>query len=141
MAVNGQTNLEVLEEIKSAIADLTNQEDTENTYTLNIEVLNAILEEIEHIVTQSSIAGEPINSSCGSMVLIQKDLNDYHTSGFYNALECTNTKYMYATMLVIGYVTAGYCTQIQFDASSAGHFAIRSLVNNTWTDWFEYTGA
>ena len=140
MAVNGQTNLEVLEEIKSELASLTNQEDTENNYTLNIQVLNAILNLLEHIVTQSSIAGEPINSSCGSMVLIGKDLDNYKTSGFYNALQCQNTKYEYATMFVIGYVTPGYCTQIQYDASSASHCAVRSLVNNTWTDWYVYTG-
>lgn len=80
------------------------------------------------------IAGIPVNEDSGSMELYSKNLNNIVTSGFYNAMLCTNSKYQYSTLIVIGYYLTGYCTQIQFDVTT-GEMATRSQINGTWSTW------
>lgn len=83
-----------------------------------------------------TIANVPINTSTGSMELWSQNLNNVTTSGFYNAMTCTNAKYTYSTLIVIGYYLTGYCTQIQCDVTT-GAIATRSQINGTWSAWKE----
>jgi len=82
----------------------------------------------------STIAHLNVNESTGSMELWSKDLNTITTSGFYNAMTCSNAKYSYSTLIVIGYYLGGYCTQIQCDVTS-GAIATRSQIGGSWTAW------
>lgn len=84
----------------------------------------------------STIAGVAINTTTGSMELWSQDLNTVTKSGLYNAMTCTNAKYPYSTLIVIGYYLSGYCTQIQTDVTT-GIMATRSQVNGTWNAWKE----
>jgi len=80
-----------------------------------------------------AIAGITPNAK-GSMELYSKDLNTITTSGFYNAMTCTNAAFSYMTLIVIGYYLAGYCTQIATDVTT-GNMKKRSQINSTWTAW------
>lgn len=80
------------------------------------------------------IADLTVNETTGSMELWSKDLNKIVTSGFYNAMTCTNAKYQYSTLIVIGYYLSGYCTQIQCDVTT-GAIATRSQINGRWSTW------
>ncbi len=80
------------------------------------------------------IANLDVNESTGSMELWSKNLNTITTSGFYNAMTCTNAKYQYSTLIVIGYYLSGYCTQIQCDVTT-GAIATRSQINGSWSKW------
>ena len=82
----------------------------------------------------STIAGRNINETTGSIELWSENLNSITTSGFYNAMTCTNAAYPYATLVVIGYYLAGYCTQIITDVTS-GNMKKRSQINGSWTAW------
>lgn len=82
----------------------------------------------------SSIANLNINETTGSMELWSKNLNTITTSGFYNAMTCTNAAYPYATLIVVGYYLEGYCTQIITDVTT-GNMKKRSQINGTWTAW------
>lgn len=84
-----------------------------------------------------SISGVQVNETTGSMELWSKNLNQITTSGFYNAITCQNAKYNYGTLLVIAYYIEGYCTQINFDATTAGKMAIRNQINGSWSAWIE----
>ena len=81
----------------------------------------------------SAIAGITPNAN-GSMELYSKDLNNIVTSGFYNAMTCSNAPFDYMTLIVIGYYLTGYCTQIATDVTT-GNFKKRSQINGTWTAW------
>lgn len=83
-----------------------------------------------------AIANRTINTATGSMDLYSVNLNNVTTSGFYNAMTCTNAKYQYSTLLVIGYYLTGYCTQIQCDVTT-GEIATRSQINGSWSTWKE----
>lgn len=85
----------------------------------------------------STISGVPVNTATGSMELWSKNLNNYTTSGFYNAITCQNSKYTYAVLIVIGYYLTGYCVQIEYDVTTPGRHAVRQLINGTWTAWQE----
>lgn len=80
------------------------------------------------------IANLTVNENTGSMELWSKNLNNITTSGFYNAMTCTNAKYQYSTLIVIGYYLSGYCTQIQCDVTT-GEIATRSQINGSWSSW------
>ena len=82
----------------------------------------------------STISGVSVNTTTGSMELWSQNLNNVTTTGFYNAMTCTNAKYTYSTLIVIGYYLAGYCTQIQTDVTT-GAIATRSQINGTWSAW------
>lgn len=82
------------------------------------------------------IANIPVNETTGSMELWSQNLNNVTTTGFYNAMTCTNAKYPYSTLIVIGYYLSGYCTQIQTDVTT-GKLATRSQINGTWSNWIE----
>lgn len=84
----------------------------------------------------STIAGVSVNTSTGSMELWSQNLNNVTKTGFYNAMTCTNAKYTYSTLIVIGYYLSGYCTQIQTDVTT-GAIATRSQINGTWSAWKE----
>lgn len=84
----------------------------------------------------STIAGYDVNTTTGSMELWSQNLNNVTKTGFYNAMTCTNAKYPYSTLIVIGYYLTGYCTQIQVDVTT-GTLATRSQVNGTWNAWKE----
>lgn len=81
-----------------------------------------------------TISGVSVNTDTGSMELWSQNLNNITTTGFYNAMTCTNAKYTYSTLIVIGYYLAGYCTQIQTDVTT-GNIATRSQINGTWSEW------
>ena len=49
-------------------------------------------------------------------------------------MTCTNAKYQYSTLIVIGYYLDGYCTQIQTDVTT-GNIATRSQINGSWSSW------
>lgn len=80
-----------------------------------------------------AIAGIVPNSK-GSMELFSKDLNTVLTSGFYNAMTCTNAPFDYCTLIVCGYYLDGYCTQIATDVTT-GQTKKRSQINGTWGSW------
>ena len=82
----------------------------------------------------STIAGVSVNTTTGSMELWSQNLNNVTKTGFYNAMTCTNAKYTYSTLIVIGYYLDGYCTQIQTDVTT-GAIATRSQINGTWSSW------
>ena len=82
------------------------------------------------------IANISRNETTGAMELWSKDLNTIVTTGMYNAITCTNAKFQYSTLIVIGYYLTGYCTQIQQDVTT-GRLATRSQINGTWSAWVE----
>ena len=82
----------------------------------------------------STIAGVPTNTDTGSMDLNSVDLNTITTSGFYNAVTCTNAPANYCTLVVIGYNLAGYCAQIAVDVAT-GKLHTRTQTNGTWGAW------
>lgn len=84
----------------------------------------------------STIAGYSVNTSTGSMELWSQNLNNVTKTGLYNAMTCTNAKYPYSTLIVIGYYLSGYCTQIQSDVTT-GAIATRTQINGTWSAWKE----
>ena len=84
----------------------------------------------------STIAGYSVNTTTGSMELWSQNLNNVTKTGFYNAMTCTNAKYPYSTLIVIGYYLSGYCTQIQSDVTT-GAIATRTQINGTWSAWKE----
>lgn len=81
----------------------------------------------------STIAGMR-NNAKGSMELYSKDLNTITTSGFYNAMTCTNAPYDYMTLIVTGYYLSGYCTQIACDVTT-GNYKFRTQTGGTWGAW------
>lgn len=82
----------------------------------------------------STIADVPTNTDTGSMDLNSADLNTITTSGFYNAITCTNAPANYCTLVVIGYYLAGYCAQIAVDVTT-GKLHTRTQTNGTWGAW------
>lgn len=82
----------------------------------------------------TSISGVPINTTTGAMELWSEDLNNITATGFYNAMTCRNAKYLYSTLIVIGYYLSGYCTQIQSDVTT-GAIATRTQINGSWSTW------
>lgn len=84
----------------------------------------------------STIANVATNTDSGSMDLYSKDLNMIITSGFYNAMTCTNAPADYCTLIVTGYYLTGYCTQIAMDVTT-GTFYTRTQSNGTWGSWIE----
>lgn len=82
------------------------------------------------------IANISRNETTGSMELWTQDLNNIVTTGMYNAITCKNAKYLYSTLIVIGYYLTGYCTQIQQDVTT-GNLATRTQINGTWSNWVE----
>ena len=81
----------------------------------------------------STIAGMQ-NNAKGSMELYSKDLNTITTSGFYNAMTCTNAPYDYMTLIVTGYYLSGYCTQIACDVTT-GNYKFRTQTGGVWGQW------
>lgn len=82
----------------------------------------------------STITGVDVNTTTGAMELWSQDLNQVTKTGFYNAMTCKNAKYLYSTLIVIGYYLDGYCTQIQSDVTT-GAIATRTQINGTWSVW------
>lgn len=82
----------------------------------------------------STITGVDVNTTTGSMELWSQNLNQVTKTGLYNAITCTNAKYPYSTLIVIGYYLEGYCTQIQSDVTT-GAIATRTQINWKWSDW------
>lgn len=82
----------------------------------------------------STIAGYSVSTTTGAMELWSQNLNSITKTGFYNAMTCTNAKYPYSTLIVIGYYLSGYCTQIQSDVTT-GAIATRTQINGTWSSW------
>lgn len=81
----------------------------------------------------SSIAGIAQNAK-GSMELYSEDLNDIVTSGFYNAMTCTNAPFTYCALIVCGYYLSGYCFQLAADITT-GDVKTRIQNNGTWSAW------
>ena len=81
----------------------------------------------------SSIAGITQNAK-GSMELYSEDLNDIVTSGFYNAMTCTNAPFTYCALIVCGYYLSGYCFQLAADITT-GEVKTRIQNNGTWSAW------
>lgn len=82
------------------------------------------------------IANKTLNTATGSMDLSSVNLNNIVTSGFYNAVNCTNSKYTAATLVVVGYTGISSCTQIESDMTTNA-LAVRTLNNGTWSSWQE----
>ena len=74
------------------------------------------------------------NNAKGSMELYSKNLNNITTSGFYNAMTCTNAPFDYMTLIVTGYYLSGYCTQIACDVTT-GNYMFRTQTGGTWGAW------
>lgn len=88
----------------------------------------------------STISGVPTNTDTGSMDLSSVDLDTVTTSGFYNAMTCSNAPSSYCTLIVIGYDLSGYCTQIAADVTTGKLYA-RTQINGTWGAWGEKVSA
>lgn len=82
----------------------------------------------------ATISGIEMNTDCAAMMTYGTDLNDIVTSGFYNAVQCTNAPYDYMMLIVCGYYTEGYCVQIASDVQT-GAMKRRNLINGTWGSW------
>ena len=116
------------------MADLSAIKLPDNTsYSLKDATARASAQEINSKL-YSTIAGVAINTTTGAMELWSVDLNNITATGFYNAMTCTNAKYQYSTLIVIGYYLTGYCLQIQQDVTT-GAIATRSQINGTWSAW------
>ena len=72
------------------------------------------------------------------MELYSKNLNNIVTSGFYNAMQCTNAPFDYMTLIVCGYYLDGYCLQIAMDVTT-GAVRYRAEINNVWSSWDDLT--
>ena len=83
----------------------------------------------------STIAGRQQNNK-GSMELYSVDLNTIVTSGFYNAMTCTNAPFTYCALIVCGYYMDGYCFQLAADINS-GEIKTRVQTGGTWGAWSE----
>ena len=83
----------------------------------------------------SSIAGVAQNNK-GSMELYSKDLNTITTSGFYNAMTCTNAPFSYCALIVCGYYLDGYCFQLAANIQT-GEVKTRVQTAGTWGAWSE----
>ena len=83
----------------------------------------------------SSIAGRNQNNK-GSMELYSVDLNTIVTSGFYNAMTCTNAPFTYCALIVCGYYMNGYCFQLAADINT-GEVKTRVQTGGTWGAWSE----
>ena len=83
----------------------------------------------------SSIAGVAQNNK-GSMELYSKNLNTITTSGFYNAMTCTNAPFSYCALIVCGYYLDGYCFQLAADIQT-GEVKTRVQTGGTWGAWSE----
>ena len=81
----------------------------------------------------SSIAGVAQNNK-GSMELYSKNLNTITTSGFYNAMTCTNAPFSYCALIVCGYYLDGYCFQLVVDIQT-GEIKTRVQTAGTWSAW------
>lgn len=153
MSIEQGRNAEILE----SIIDGTEYDNT-NPYPSPIETLlmelkeaietggggdtTALAAKVNAIEAQlfSTIADVATNTDTGSMDLYSKNLNTITTSGFYNAMTCTNAPSNYCTLIVIGYYLAGYCTQIAMDVTT-GKFYTRTQTNSTWGAWREKVNA
>ena len=108
---------------------------------LNTSALDYLCRSLNVIFAKEStqlptIAGRSINEETGSVDLYNVNLNTVLTSGFYNAMLCSNAKYEYSALLVIGYYLTGYCFQLQADITS-NKLAVRTQINGTWSSWVE----
>lgn len=65
------------------------------------------------------------------------NLNTITGTGFYDVLNCTNSRYTQATMTVTAY-SASYCSQMQTDLNT-GEISVRVLKNGTWGSWNDIT--
>ncbi len=83
----------------------------------------------------SSIANVAQNNK-GSMELYSKDLNTIVTSGFYNAMTCTNAPFSYCALIVCGYYLDGYCFQLAANIQT-GEIKTRVQTAGTWGAWSE----
>ena len=83
----------------------------------------------------STIAGRTQNDK-GSMELYSVDLNTIVTSGFYNAMTCTNAPFTYCALIVCGYYMSGYCFQMAADINT-GAVKTRVQTGGTWGAWSE----
>ena len=81
----------------------------------------------------STIAGIAQNNK-GSMELYSVDLDTITTTGFYNAMTCTNAPYTYMVLIVCGYYLDGYCFQLAADINT-GEIKTRVEYGGTWGDW------
>ena len=81
----------------------------------------------------SSIAGIAQNNK-GSMELYSQNLNNITTSGFYNAMTCTNAPASYCALIVCGYYMSGYCFQQAVDINT-GIVYTRTQTGGTWSSW------
>lgn len=78
------------------------------------------------------------NNAKGAMELYSKNLNNIVTSGFYNAMQCTNAPFDYIALIVCGYYLDGYCLQIAMDVTT-GAVRYRAEINNVWSAWDDLT--
>ena len=78
------------------------------------------------------------NNAKGAMELYSKNLNNIITSGFYNAMQCTNAPFDYMTLIVCGYYLDGYCLQIAMDVTT-GAVRYRAEINEVWSAWDDLT--
>lgn len=105
----------------------------------SLKAIFATINDVDAVNAQlyPTIAGVTINETTGAMELWSQNLNNVTATGFYNAMTCTNAKYQYSTLIVIGYYLSGYCLQIQQDVTT-GKIATRSQINGTWSAWQEF---
>jgi hypothetical protein len=117
----------LLEELQGGSSEVVVDDDLSKSST------NPVQNKVISANLLSAIAGITPNDN-GSMELYSKNLNNITTSGFYNAMTCTNAAFDYMTLIVVGYYLDGYCTQIATDVTT-GNMKKRSQINGTWTEW------
>lgn len=84
-----------------------------------------------------TIAGVSRNTTTGSMELWSKNLNNYKTTGVYNAITCTNAPYQYAILEVMAYYLEGYTIQKIYDVTNACKMSYRWCIAGSWSQWYE----
>lgn len=98
--------------------------------------LETLFDDVAAIQNQlpATISGITMDTTCGAMMTHATDLNDLVTSGFYNAVQCTNAPWDYMMLIVCGYYAEGYCLQIASDVQT-GAMKRRNMIGGTWGTW------
>lgn len=120
----------LLEELQGGSSEVVVDNELSDTST------NPVQNKVIYQNLLPALAGITPNAN-GSMELYSKNLNNITTSGFYNAMTCTNAPFDYMTLIVVGYYLDGYCTQIATDVTT-GNFKKRSQINGTWNAWSDF---
>ena len=114
------------------VVDAALDDDSENP--VQNKVVKQAIDDVDKKL-YPTIAGVAINTK-GAMELTSKDLNNYQTSGFYIATNCSHAPGTNCYLMVMGHKITGYASQFAVDATS-GEIYTRCLISGSWQPWKE----